>query len=129
MFKTHTLWHKEQAERQRHLEIHHLWFSPSQGLGLCKYFFLHLHTPVKYEAFSRQNTMDFTILIAWKLMFLPSQPSSSEIPSCSQPRAAMGRCHSVFQQAAAQEMSFISTERPQVLHQPNHRLGTCLDLG
>lgn len=38
-------------------------------------------------------------------------------------------CHSVCQQAAAQEMSFISTERPQVVHQPDHRLGTCLDLG
>lgn len=62
----------------------------------------------------------------------PQPAQFLRVPHAASPEQppAMGRlCHSVCQQAAAQEMSSISTERPQVVHQPDHRLGTCLDLG
>lgn len=125
------LWHKEQAGRQRHLEIHHLWFSPSQGWGLSKYFFpTPLPSPVKYETFSHQNTMDHHLDNIEDVFPQPTQflrdAAMQPTQSSQQPWGGVSQC---FPAGAAQEMSSISTEWPQVLHQPNHRLGTCLALG
>lgn len=90
-------------------------------------FFLHHYPSTPLSSMRPFHTMDHHLdNIEADVSPQPAQFLRDPLNPEQPPWGGVSQC---FPAGAAQEMSFISTEWPQVLHQPNHRIGTCLDLG